>query len=83
MQPTRRVFEKFFNHFFQILFVLVALFIVIGPLLKRLSKLFFFLCFFMPSIVLSFEFPPERSENDAKNGDYGKIGHREESGIQV
>ena len=47
--------------------MLVALLIAIGPLLKRLSKLLFFLCFFMPSIVLSFEFPPERSENDAEN----------------
>ena len=47
--------------------MLVALLIVIGPLLKRLSKLLFFICFFMPSIVLSFEFPPERSENDAEN----------------
>jgi len=47
--------------------MLVALLIAIGPLLKRLSKLLFFLCFFMPSIVLSFEFSPERSENDAEN----------------
>ena len=47
--------------------MLVALLIAIWPLLKRLSKLLFFLCFFMPSIVLSFEFPPERSENDAEN----------------
>jgi hypothetical protein len=38
-----------------------------GGLLKRKTKLFFLLCFFMPSVVFSYEFPPERSESDAEN----------------
>ena len=38
-----------------------------GALLKRKTKLLFLLCFFMPSVVFSYEFPPERSESDAEN----------------
>jgi len=35
--------------------------------LNRKIKLLFLFCFLMPSIVFSFEFPPERSESDADN----------------
>ena len=36
-----------------------------GALLKRKTKLLFLLCFFIPSVVFSYEFPPERFESDA------------------
>ena len=32
-----------------------------GSFLSRITKLWFLLCFFMPSMVLSYDFPPERS----------------------
>jgi hypothetical protein len=36
-----------------------------GALLKRKTKLLFLLCFFMPSVVFSYEFPPERTKREA------------------
>ena len=35
--------------------------------LKRKTKLLFLLCFLKPSVVLSYNFPPDRPEIDAEN----------------
>jgi hypothetical protein len=34
-----------------------------GALLKRKTKLLFLLCFLIPSVVYSYEFPPEQIKN--------------------
>ncbi|RTZ90341.1 MAG: hypothetical protein DSY93_04850, partial [SAR324 cluster bacterium] len=36
-----------------------------GALLKRKTKLLFLLCFLIPSVVYSYEFPPERTKREA------------------
>ena len=36
-----------------------------GALLKRKTKLFFLLCFLIPSVGFSYEFPPERTKREA------------------
>jgi len=59
-------YEK--NKLFTSVLIMISAFLTAsGALLKRKTKLLFLLCFFMPSVVFSYEFPPERSESDAEN----------------
>ena len=53
--------NKTINRFAFSLLMSAALPFARGSFLSRITKLWFLLCFFMPSMVLSYDFPPERS----------------------
>ena len=58
--------KKTNNRFAFSLIMSAALPFARGSFLSRINKLWFLLCFFMPSMVLSYDFPPERSISDAE-----------------
>ena len=57
--------KKTINRFAFSLLMSAALPFARGSFLSRITKLWFLLCFFMPSMVLSYEFPPERTQREA------------------
>ena len=57
--------KKTINRFAFSLLMSAALPFARGSFLSRITKLWFLLCFFMPSMVLSYEFPPERTLREA------------------